>query len=86
VRGGAVIPRAILVHADGTTEALPPGDGIGRYIMRETKCSECGHHKVTRKYDGHFATDINTAVDGKLREGAPGPVNAGLLVYVEVCP
>lgn len=75
------IPKAVLVHADGTVETLPPGDGVGLYIIRRDRCRECGTGKPDRKFKGHFASNHQT--QGASRTPSTGEVNSGTIVFIE---
>ncbi len=74
--------KSIYVNADGTTEEGPM-DAAGRFCHRGAKCTECGALKPERKYEIHWANDVNTRkLNDPYRSGPPS--NEGVLVLVEV--
>lgn len=75
-------PKALLIHADGTVEELPPSEAVGCYIIREEKCP-CGAVIRRRKFEGEYASNVNTVLDGNHREGAWGPANQGTIIFIE---
>lgn len=74
------LPKAILVHADGTVESLPDDFGGGRYIDRREECP-CGASTLSRRYKVHYASNLDTMKDGcRMSWRTP---NHGCLVYIE---
>ncbi len=63
---------AYLIHADGTFEGV------------ETSGGHFLQHGDRWFRSAGVARDKNTTVDGLLLEGAPGPSNEGVVVYLEV--
>lgn len=64
------VPKALMVHADGTTEPLSADDACGLFIFRKTTCP-CGNVLTTRKYRSHYAST------------STGKANEGTIVFIE---
>lgn len=82
--------KALLVHADGTTETLDTDEAFGQYIIRPELCPHCKSPVgPDRKYVGHFAsnhktvgaevTDKHIALRRDCRD-----LNRGTIVFVEM--